>query len=755
MQTLPMTSRELNVLLIEDNANDAELFENRLLKLRDREAKVETCTSLNAGLDRLSLGGINIIFLDLTLPDSSGLATLARVQKNAPTTPIIVLTGNDDNELASDALDIGAQDYLVKGHIDSGALGRSVNYAIGRQQNAEAAKWLRAVVESSNDAIYGENMDGVIQNWNQGAQQIYGYSAAEAIGKTIAIIMPAGSTDDKYIRERINRGEHLENYETTRRKKDGSEVVVSISAGAIINADSMSTGISFTARDMTRQRLDEEALKETNQRLKLALRSGKIGLWQWNTIAGTVRWDDRNFELFGISRNEFSVFEHPDFDLTIEQVISYVHPDDREHFKRQMSLVIEERRNYECEYRVVWPNNSVHDIEARGEILFDKDGKPQQMIGVSLDVTARKIEARRKLEAAKLKEQLAHSIVQHAPIGIVTFNSSLNVTDSNDAFAAMIHRDSNQLFNASLHDILPFKTFENVEAALRRGEPLQLSRQKVSIVDNGSELVRYWDMAFWPVATEEGALEEAVLQIIDCSETVNLEEQRDDFVAAIAHDIKNPLIGADRVLGILCNQDELMAPDAIKKMLSILKESNHNLLNLVKNLVDVYHYQTTTYPVHYQDVDIRALIASCIEQVANFAESRNVTITCSAAYGLPHPQADEVSIRRVLMNLLHNAIKFNKTGGKTSVFVRRTGDFLKIEVADAGVGIDKADQEKLFQRFSQGKAGIRHRVGTGLGLFLSKQIMLAHHGSISCESSVGSGSVFSINLPLFPPPLPQ
>src|SRR5580658_4541048 len=102
MQAIQNHSKQLNVLLIEDNANDAEFFENHLHKLRDRAANVETCVSLTAGLDRLSQGGMDIVFLDLTLPDSSGLVTLARTQKHAPAIPIIVLTGNDDDDLATD-----------------------------------------------------------------------------------------------------------------------------------------------------------------------------------------------------------------------------------------------------------------------------------------------------------------------------------------------------------------------------------------------------------------------------------------------------------------------------------------------------------------------------------------------------------------------------------------------------------------------------------------------------------------------------
>ena len=114
------------------------------------------------------------------MPDSAGLNTLITTHSQAPAIPIIVLTGRDDDDLALHALSIGAQDYLVKGHIDPQALGRAINYAIERQHSAHMSEWLASIVESSNDAIYAETMDGIIRSWNHGAEQIYGYPASEA-----------------------------------------------------------------------------------------------------------------------------------------------------------------------------------------------------------------------------------------------------------------------------------------------------------------------------------------------------------------------------------------------------------------------------------------------------------------------------------------------------------------------------------------------------------------------------------------------
>jgi signal transduction histidine kinase len=103
------------------------------------------------------------------------------------------------------------------------------------------------------------------------------------------------------------------------------------------------------------------------------------------------------------------------------------------------------------------------------------------------------------------------------------------------------------------------------------------------------------------------------------------------------------------------------------------------------------------------------------------------------------------------MNLLHNAVKFNQQGGTVKVTVERLEDTIRLRVVDTGGGISDSDQKVLFQRFRQGGAGKRHNSGTGLGLYLSKQIVEGHHGSISCEAKLGSGATFVIMLPASQP----
>jgi len=128
-----MEQRTFTALLIEDNRGDAALIERMLAKTASARVRLETAARLGDGLARIDQGGIDVVLLDLGLPDSAGLDTVRRTRAHAPDLPIIVLTGHDDEVLGANAVWAGAQDYLVKGQVDAVLLSRAVRYAIGRQ----------------------------------------------------------------------------------------------------------------------------------------------------------------------------------------------------------------------------------------------------------------------------------------------------------------------------------------------------------------------------------------------------------------------------------------------------------------------------------------------------------------------------------------------------------------------------------------------------------------------------------------------
>ncbi len=192
----------LRVLLIEDNPGDAALVDELLSASPGPLAQIVHASSLSAASDHLGHGHVDVVLLDLGLPDARGTACVHHVRARAPEVPIVVLTGTDDQALALACIAAGAQDYLAKNEVRAESLRRSLGYAIARtreqaeRRRADAATaHLAAIVEASADAIVSTTTAGIATSWNRGAEAMFGYAAAEAIGQPFAALVraPAGT----------------------------------------------------------------------------------------------------------------------------------------------------------------------------------------------------------------------------------------------------------------------------------------------------------------------------------------------------------------------------------------------------------------------------------------------------------------------------------------------------------------------------------------------------------------------------------
>jgi len=163
-----MESEKIEVLLIEDNPGDARLIQEMLTEAGEAWFRVEYADRLSRGLEHLKNGGVDVVLLDLSLPDGQGLDAFEKVQAQVPAVPVVVLTGFDDETLAVEAIRHGAQDYLVKGDVDSKVLYRAVRYSVERKRAVEDAKRYSKRVEAlyavAQAVSHSLNMDGALNN---------------------------------------------------------------------------------------------------------------------------------------------------------------------------------------------------------------------------------------------------------------------------------------------------------------------------------------------------------------------------------------------------------------------------------------------------------------------------------------------------------------------------------------------------------------------------------------------------------------
>ena len=182
----------IRVLLVEDNPGDARLVEILLSEVDAPRFAITHVERLAGAIECLSQADFDVILLDLSLPDSSGLETVSRTRAAAPRTPMVVLSGQDDEEGALRAVERGAQDYLIKGQEDGSLMVHSLRYAIKRHETEEelreSEERFRLLVEGVRDyANFMLDPNGCVATWNEGAERIKGYSAQEIIGEHFSV----------------------------------------------------------------------------------------------------------------------------------------------------------------------------------------------------------------------------------------------------------------------------------------------------------------------------------------------------------------------------------------------------------------------------------------------------------------------------------------------------------------------------------------------------------------------------------------
>lgn len=250
------------VLLVEDSPGDASLV---MAALNDPRHlfEVEWVASLQAAVTELSKDRYACVLVDLGLPDGDGLEVVDSVRSVASDSALVVLTARDDEELGVLAIQHGADDYHLKSELSAHGVHRSIRYAIERARSKVQAQKLSAIVESSHDAIMSKDLNRVITSWNEGAERLYGYTASEAVGQSIAMLVPYDHEDEgPDMLSRVSIGEIVDDYEAVRMRKDGSLVEVSLRVSPIFGAAGNVVGASIIGRDISDRRKAEQAKDE-------------------------------------------------------------------------------------------------------------------------------------------------------------------------------------------------------------------------------------------------------------------------------------------------------------------------------------------------------------------------------------------------------------------------------------------------------------------------------------------------------------
>ncbi len=237
---------------------------------------------------------------------------------------------------------------------------------------------------------------------------------------------------------------------------------------------------------------------------------------------------------------------------------------------------------------------------------------------------------------------------------------------------------------------------------------------------------------------------EGLIVVRDVTEQARLERARRDFIATASHELKTPLFSLSGFMELLDEGD--LDPETEREFLTTMRQQVDRLTELSLSLLDLSQVDSGAVHLEPVELDLRTVTDAMAAEFRPRAEAHDVTIAVDGAESQPLV-CDERRLDQVLRELLENAVKFSPDGGAVTVSVSGDGDAATVSVADQGPGIAKAELDRIFERFFRGREGAE-RPGTGLGLSIAKELVELLGGSLTVLSQPGSGSTFSVRLPI-------
>lgn len=257
-----------------------------------------------------------------------------------------------------------------------------------------------------------------------------------------------------------------------------------------------------------------------------------------------------------------------------------------------------------------------------------------------------------------------------------------------------------------------------------------------------------------PITHDSGSVEAYVKVIHDITEKKFMSKMKTEFISVAAHQLRTPLASIRWSYEMLSENKSLTSKQ--QSLIEKGQKASENMLDLINDLLDASRIEEGRFGYEFKKHNLEAFIKEVVEDIAIEAEKKDQDIELSLSEPLPKITFDDQKLQLALSNLIENAIKYTPKGGKISVETEMAAPNIKIAVSDNGVGIPEEDKKNLFKKFKRGSNVVQmETAGTGLGLFITKNIILSHGGSIDIESTEGHGTTVTVTLPLSEKEIPE
>ncbi len=605
---------------------------------------------------------------------------------------------------------------------------------------AESEKQFRNLVMQSPTpmAIFmGENH--VIELANiQMIQKIWRKKESEVLGKRILDVFPELKTQ-KYpqlLREVYTSGKaHREDESVAYIEgNDGmKKFYLDFEYAPLFEREGTISGIIITVNDVTEKVEARHNAEDAGERLRLAVEATELATWDLDLQTEQLISSPRLAEIFGHNKTD---------EITFGSLRKQVHPDDihdvvEKSFEKALRTGL-----YKYEARILKPGNKICWIRTQGKLVFDKEKKPVKLIGTLRDITEEKQHEQELLESEQKFRLLADSMPQH----IWTADTEGHLNYFNKSVFEFSGLTAEQLDKDGWTEIVhPDDREENIKAWMN-----SVTTGKDFLFEH--RFRRYDGEYRWqlsraiPQRDARGNIQMWVGTSTDVQQLKEMDQQKDLFISIASHELKTPITsikGYAQVLQLMYKNSE----DAVlTKSLDSIDKQVEKLTHLISDLLNLSKIKSGKFLLNKEHFQMNGLIEDVIDEIRHINPEYNIILSQLAATMIC---ADRERISQVLINFLSNAIKYSPNSKEIKINSVIENNNIVVSVEDCGIGINKNDQQKIFERFYrvEGKSE-KTFPGFGIGLFISSEIIHRHNGEIGIKSEPGKGSIFYFSLPL-------
>lgn len=624
----------------------------------------------------------------------------------------------------------------------------------------DAASWaphvspafLTRLLDTVQQAIIAVDRRECVTFWNAFATRLYGFTRDEALGKNIAdlTVPESGRESARAIMDSVWAGNPWM-VEFPAAHRNGSSVPARVRLLPSRGDDGQVEAIIGISEDMSAEIAARESMQQNQERFELMLRSTGDAIFDWDVVTDELWGNPLYHEMAGPREPGQSARDH---------LIAALHPEDRDTVLADAREAAGSGPAFRVEYRFFHHAQQQYvRVLERGFFIRSGEGKLRRVVGVMTDIS--RMEA---MEAAiRASEERFRHIFEESPLGIVIFDGSFHIVNTNSAYRRMLGYAAGELGGRSVVEL----THPEDRASFERAAPAIFGADRPYFQTEKRYLRRDQSVVWTSVSAtalprREGAPAMGLALVEDITERKRMVDELSSakaraeaaagaklrFLAQISHEIRSPMSG---VLGMLELLDGSELSAAQRSDLGGARQAAMSLLGMLDEILDLTRLDQQRLTLHRGPYSPRQLAAEVLGLYRNKASAKGVTVHQQENGPIPETHfSDPARIRQILMNLVDNALKFTPEGTVT-ITLSATEAAMEIRVEDTGIGIPAASLETVFDSFSTISAETSASIGgTGLGLAISKRLARLMGGDIAVSSVLGQGTCFALTLPLDP-----